>query len=116
MPCHETTREIILESGLDNLSSPSHSSLFVDLVPSGVDIWIALRKGVRCCTIHLISNFVSYHRLSSYFFYFCLSHFFHRSSKKCIGIWLSKMDNTSCGGSQSFEKKWNMGTCYLTKR
>ena len=36
-------------------------------MPSDLDLPIALRKGVRSCTIHPISNFVSYHRLSSSF-------------------------------------------------
>ncbi|RVW97657.1 hypothetical protein CK203_028060 [Vitis vinifera] len=49
------------------LHSPSHSLLHVDPVPSDLDLPIALRKGVRSCTIHPISNFVSYHRLSSSF-------------------------------------------------
>ena len=67
MPCHEATSEIMPESDLDNSSSPSHSSFPVDLVPSDLDLPIALRKGVRSRTIHPISNFVSYHRLSSSF-------------------------------------------------
>ena len=33
-------------------------------MPSDLDLPIALRKGVGSCTIHPISNFVSYHRLS----------------------------------------------------
>ena len=56
------------ELGLDNSSSPSHSSLPIDPVPSDLDLSIALRKVVRSYTIHPISNFVSYHRLSSSFF------------------------------------------------
>ena len=56
------------ELGLDNSSPPSHSSLPTDPVPSDLDLLIALRKVVRSCTIHPISNFVSYHRLSSSFF------------------------------------------------
>ena len=66
MPCHEATSEIMPESGLDNSSSLSHSSFPVDLVPSDLDLPIALRKGVRSRTIP-ISNFASYHRLSSSF-------------------------------------------------
>ena len=46
MPCHEATSEIMPESGLDNSSSPSHSSLPVDLVPSDLDLPIALKKSV----------------------------------------------------------------------
>lgn len=67
MPCHEATSEIMLESGLDNSSSLSHSSLPVDPVPSDLDLPIALKKSVWSCTIHPISSFVSYHRLSSSF-------------------------------------------------
>ena len=117
MPCHEATSEIMPESDLDNSSSPSHSSCPVDLVPSDLDLPIALRKGVRSRTIHPISNFVSYHRLSSSFSVFTS----HLSSieipKKCTGsIWWSKMESNGCRGSQSFGKKWNVGTCYLTER
>ena len=34
---------------------------------SDLDLLIAQRKGVRSCTLHPISNFVSYHRLYSSF-------------------------------------------------
>ena len=70
MPCHEITLEIMHESGLENSSSPSHSSLPIDLVLSDLDLSITLRKGVRSYTIHPISNFVSYHKLSSSFLAF----------------------------------------------
>ena len=70
MPCHEARLEIMPESGLDNSSSTSHSSLPVDPVPSDLDLPIALKKGVRSYTIHPISNFVSYHKLSSSFLAF----------------------------------------------
>ncbi|RVW83237.1 Retrovirus-related Pol polyprotein from transposon RE1 [Vitis vinifera] len=41
-----STSEIMPESGLDNSSSPSHSSLPIDLVPSDLDLPIALRKEI----------------------------------------------------------------------
>jgi len=41
--------------------------------PSNLDIPIALRKGKRSCTDHLISNFVSYDNLNPTFRHFALS-------------------------------------------
>ncbi len=44
----------------ESLSSDTPSSTFVD----DLDVPFALRKGVRTCTKHLISKFVSYDSLS----------------------------------------------------
>ncbi|RVW90212.1 Retrovirus-related Pol polyprotein from transposon RE1 [Vitis vinifera] len=45
VPIHDGLLEIMPESGLDNSSSTSHSSLPVDPVPSDLDLPIALKKG-----------------------------------------------------------------------
>ena len=105
------------ELGLDNSSSPSHSSLPIDPVPSDLDLSIALRKVVRSCTIHPISNFVSYHRLSSSFF---------ASTSHLSSIEIPKNVQEAFGDPRwktavveevkALKKKWNMGTCYPTER
>ena len=74
---HESILRIDLISPLEKYRSPSkpcsssnikHVKFFSDL-----DFPIAFQKGVRCCTQHPISNFVSYKNLSSSIVAFQLS-------------------------------------------